>query len=200
MKFKGKIVLIVSVVVIMLTGLTITTFAANASSSNVKGSGWFSSIWNILTEDQKDQLADQANEKLDQGLADGKISQEQYDIAKGAIESGEMPFVGHFFGKGGRGGRGDKMTEEQKAAMDEMKSKWDALTDEQKEAIYGLNDQKTDIDSKIIDKYLEYGIIEAETAESMKNAFESQKENMRENGRMPMGGRGMRSGKPCKSN
>ncbi len=107
------------------------------------------------------------------------------DSRLAAIESGDMQF-----GKNGKGRRG--MNEEQKAQMDAMNEKWDTLTEEQKDVIYDLNDQKTDIDSKIIDKYLEFGVIDADEAATMKENVETRKSTIRENDRMPMGGmRGM---------
>ena len=239
MKRKKLLVIISAVIVVVLAIGTTTALAVSASTG-----GGLSSIWNILTDDQKEQLANEAEEKLTQDLADGKISQDQYDKCIEAINNGEMPFFGRFgrdgfgemtdeqkaklkdelaqklsdgkitqeqydkwieaidngetpfFGKFGRGGRGF-MSEEQRAAMDEMNSKWDALTDEQKAEIYDLNDQKAAIDNKIIDKYLEYGIIDSDKASDMKDALDSQKNDMRSNGRMPMpGGRGMRGGRP----
>jgi len=238
MKGKKKILIIVSIAVIILTIGTTTALAVSANAGN-----GFSSIWNILTDDQKEQLANEAEEKLSKDLADGKISQEQYDKITDAMNNGEMPSFGKFgkdsigemtdeqkaelkdnmakkladgkisqddydkwieaidngempfYKKFGRGGRGF-MSEDKKAAMDEMKSKWDGLTDEQKAEIYDLDNQKAAIDSKLIDKYLEYGIIDSETADSMRESLDSSKDDIRSNGRMPMpGGRGMKGGK-----
>lgn len=185
--------IIVLAVVMLAVGIT-TAFAASDATPNLSESGrssFWASIWNVLTDDQKTQLANEAEEKLGQSLADGTITQEQYDKVLESIDKGEMPFWGKFR-RGGHSG----MKEERKAAMEEMKSKWDALTDAQKAEIYDLNDQKAAIDSQIIDKYVESGIIDAEAAEGMKSVLESQKSDMRTNGRMPMlGGRGMKGGR-----
>lgn len=199
MKKKVRIETIIALVAVMLmVGIT-TAFAASNATSNPSESArssFWTSIWNILTDDQKAQLADEAQEKLGQGIADGTITQEQYDKALEAIDNGEMPFLGKF----GRGGRSE-MKEERRAAMEEMKAKWDTLTDAQKAEIFDLNDQKAAIDSQIIDKYSELGIIDAETAESMKSALESHRSDMRTNGRMPMvGGRGMKGGRISNGN
>lgn len=148
-----------------------------------------SSIWNILTDDQKAQLANDAKAKLKQDLADKKITQEQYDKMITAIDNGEIPRLG-------RGERGDRqMTEEQKAAKDAMKAKWDALTEAQRNEIYGLYDQQSDIQSKMIDKYLEYGLIDTDTASSMKEGMKTERSDMVDNSRMPMLGRGGRGGR-----
>lgn len=189
-KKAGARAIVALMVVMLMVGIT-TAFAAGNAASNPSesaGTSFWTSIWNILTDDQKEQLANEAQEKLGEGLAGGKITQEQYDKAIEAVDKGEMPFLGKF----GRSGRSE-MKEERKAAMDEMKSKWNALTDAQKAVIYDLNDQKAVIDSQIIDKYVEFGIIDAETADGMKSSLESQRSNMRTSGRMPMaGGRGMK--------
>lgn len=191
-KFSIKTI-IALVVVMLLVGIT-TAFAASDTTSNPSEStrsSFWTSIWNILTDNQKTQLADEMEEKLGQDLADGMITQEQYDKVLEAIEKGEMPFVGKFR-RGGHSG----MKEDRRSAMDEMKSRWDALTDAQKAEIFDLNDQKAAIDSQIIDKYVELGIIDAETAESMRSALESQRSDMRTNSRMPIiGGRGMKGGR-----
>jgi len=197
MKTRGRIVLVVSLVAVVLTLSVTTAFAANAESTEKAGAGWWSSIWSVLTDGQKEQLSNEATEKLEQELADGKISQEQYDKAREAIQDGEIPFFGKF-GRGGHGGRGE-WTEEQKAAMEAMQSNWDGiksrwneLTDEQRSEIYDLEDQKSNIDRQIIEKYLEFGVIDRETADSMRDALESRRSDMRENSRMPMpGGRGI---------
>ncbi len=86
-------------------------------------------------------------------------------------------------------------------ASDAMKSKWDTLTNEQKEELYELSDQKSHIDSQIIDKYLEFGVIDSETAATMKQNLETKKSDMRTNGRMPkIGGKGKRGNKTTTSN
>ncbi len=195
-----KIAAIIGAIAILVT-VGVSVFAADDDSDAKNGR---SVIWNILTDDQKAQLAAGAKERLDNALADGKITQEQYDAGIVAIESGERPF----FGKGGfsigRGGRmNGGMSEEQKAEMEALREKagsvqgkWDALTDDQKEEIYKLRDQGTDIQSQIIDKYLEFGVIDEETAAAMKEKCESRNGALRSSGKMPMfggkGGRGQR--------
>jgi len=51
------------------------------------------------------------------------------------------------------------------------------LTDEQKAEIAALEDAKSEIDKQIIDKYAEFGAIDSETADRMKEAVDSRKEN-----------------------
>lgn len=152
----------------------------------------------VFTDEQKAQFVADAKEKLEQALSDGKITQEQYDACIAAIENGEMPFAmnGKGFGfKFGRGADGEQWAnmEDMRSKMDEIMSKWDALTDEQKSEIYGFNDQKAAIDNQIIDKYIEFGIIDSETAASLKENIETYKNDTRTSGKMPgMGGRGGR--------
>lgn len=191
MNKKVRIEKIAVLVLILLAVSIITVFAAgDAASDSEKSerSSFWTSIWDILTDEQKNQLADEAQEKLEQSLEEGRISQEQYDNALDAIDKGEIPY----FSCIRRGGR-MMMKKEHIAATEELRSRWYALTDEQKEGIYDLNDQKAAIDKQIIDEYEKLGIIDAETAQSMRSALESQKNEMRTNGRMPViGNRGMR--------
>lgn len=183
-----KIAAIISAAAIMLT-MCVTAFAADTTASSTNNGR--TAIWSILTDEQKAQLVSDAKAKLAQDLADGKITQAQYDERIAAIDSGEMPF----------GKRGGAISDERKAATDAMKAKWDALTDEQKAEIYSLYDQKVSIESQIVDKYLEFGVIDTDTAATMKQNLETKKSDMRTNGRMPMaGGRGLRGDKAAPSN
>ncbi len=98
------------------------------------------------------------------------------------------------------------LTEEQKAEMelkkaklDEIQNKWANLTDAQKEEIYALKDKASDIEMQIIDKYVQWGIIDSETANEIKTKFAERKIQMRENGGMPMlGGKGGHRKPPIK--
>ena len=94
------------------------------------------------------------------------------------------------------------LTTEQKAAMDEqcqqqmeqrdaVLAKWNALTAAQKNEIYDLKEKASAIDSKIIDKYLEYGIVDQPTADNMKTMMNERNAQMRTDGQFPMiGGKG----------
>jgi len=89
----------------------------------------------------------------------------------------------------------------EKPPLAEANSKWDALTDEQKDEIYGLEDKKAALDKEIVDKYAEFGIIDSETADKAKEAIDERNGKMREDGGMP-GGPGVFGGpgRPgCKS-
>jgi len=92
--------------------------------------------------------------------------------------------------RAGRSQRG--MTDEQRAERDALYAAWEALTDAQKSEIFNLSDQRADITNQIIEKYLELGLIDAETAERLTEINNSQAENARENDRMPVGIRGSR--------
>ena len=172
----------------LLMAMGASAFAAEPATDTTQPETGKSGIWSILTDEQKAQLTSQAKEKLAQELAEGKITQEEYDAKLAAMESGEMPFGG----RGGRGGKG--MSEEQQAAREAMESQWSALTDAQKEEIYGLTDEKAAIESQIIDKYLELGLIDAQTAATMKENITTQSSEMRSGGKMPMLGRGGKMG------
>jgi len=107
---------------------------------------------------------------------------------------------------------GSAITDEQRAEwadrQDQMKSKraemenrmsiqndkWDALTDVQREELYSLQDKTVDAQIAVIDKYLELGVIDADTAQAMKDRLIDGQTNMRENGRMPGFGGGFGKG------
>ncbi|NDL68409.1 DUF2680 domain-containing protein [Anaerotalea alkaliphila] len=81
--------------------------------------------------------------------------------------------------------------EARRAAQEAAQEKWDALTDAQKEEIYALKEEAADSEGKIADKYLEWGLIDEETATQMKERLTERVQDLREDGRMPMlGGRG----------
>ncbi len=90
-----------------------------------------------------------------------------------------------------------ELNDEQKAKMDATQEKWTQLTDAQKEEIYTLKDKAADIDTQIIDKYLEWGLIDQQTADDMKSNITDGKTKMREGSRMPMpfGGKGGKPGR-----
>ncbi|MGL5440689.1 MAG: DUF2680 domain-containing protein [Filifactoraceae bacterium] len=181
------------IVAITLASATMLTTGVVAFADNTKTTlkdNGKSAVWNVLTDDQKTQLATEAKEKLAQELADGKITKEQYDSKITAIDNGEMPLLG----------RKNKMSAEEQAVKDAMKTKWDTLTDAQKNEIYDLYDQKATIDNKIIDKYLDYGLIDSTTATDMKKNIDNRKSDIRTNGKMPgFPGKGMRGDRANKT-
>lgn len=102
-------------------------------------------------------------------------------------------------------GQRQQLTDEQKAQMKEKraemqakvkeeKSKWDALTDEQKAEVYDLKDQAAADQTKLIDKYLELGLIDNDQATKMKDAITNRSQQLRESGKMPMMGLGEGNG------
>lgn len=108
-----------------------------------------------------------------------------------------------------RGPRED-LTDEQKAEMEQrraeieakkeaMNEKWASLTDAQKEEIYALKERSNQIDEQMIDRYLELGLIDEETANQMKECIQEDNANMRTDNKVPMlrgkGGRGFGTGK-----
>ena len=74
------------------------------------------------------------------------------------------------------------LTKEQKA---ELKAKWDALTQEQKEEVYLIYDNCLDSKIQLIDKYIELGIIDSETAARLRDNIEGHRVGMRENSTLP---------------
>ena len=94
--------------------------------------------------------------------------------------------------------KGNNLTDEQRAEMEANReamqkqrtaidTKWNSLTDEQKEAVYGIQDEINKDQIGKIDKLFELGVIDEATRDEMKQNCETRNQNMRENGRMPMG-------------
>ncbi len=89
-----------------------------------------------------------------------------------------------------------KLTKEQKADIEmrkarykEMQEKFDALPQTQKDEIYALKDMAISVESQIIDKYTLFGIIDAQTANEIKQNYEVYRTKLRETGRLPFWGR-----------
>ena len=77
-------------------------------------------------------------------------------------------------------------TKEEKAELEArrlaQKAKWDALTPEQKEELFILKDQTIDAHIAFIEKCAEYGLIEADKAQTIKEKIIESKTHMREKG------------------
>lgn len=88
---------------------------------------------------------------------------------------------------------------EMEAKMTAQKEKWEGLTDEQKSEIYSLKDQIADLEGKVVDKYAEFGIYNAEDVTAQKESISENKAKMRESGEMPMmrGGFGKDGNRIC---
>ena len=108
-------------------------------------------------------------------------------------------------------GRRAGLTEEARAEMEARwetreaaRTKWEALTDEQKEEIYGIEDQIGALRNQIIDRYQQRGVYDEETAAQFKERQTERMTWIREEGAMPMGGgrqgrRGWRNAPPAES-
>ncbi len=98
------------------------------------------------------------------------------------------------------------ITDEQKAKMeadraaikekqDAVKAKWAAMTQAQKDAIYNLLDQQVTVENQLIDQYAANGLLDADTAKTMKDRNTQQAASLRSSGGMP-GGMGIGGGVP----
>jgi hypothetical protein len=89
----------------------------------------------------------------------------------------------------------DAQREEMKAKADASKTKFDSLTDAQKEELYAIKDKAIASEIQLIEKSLSLGVIDAATATEMKERLNEQKTSMREDDRLPLpGGKGMGRG------
>lgn len=141
-------------------------------------------IMDILTDEQKEQLKKAEKEELDAALKDGSITQEQYDAQLKRIENGDAPrrIVGSSGIMQGKGP--DDFCKDQ----EEMKAKWDALTDAQKKELQDLADQRLALELETIEKQVELGLLDRETADTMKEDVTTMHEDMKANGGSGFGG------------
>jgi uncharacterized membrane protein len=120
MLMMKKIAVVASTVMAvgLLAASGVTAFAANTNTTSTLKTN-VSAVTTSLekTKLSFEEIESQMKEKLAQFLADGKITQEQYDQAMSDIAEGKMP---EMFDRG-RGGYGEndstELTEEQKAEM-----------------------------------------------------------------------------------
>ncbi|MBW6410539.1 DUF2680 domain-containing protein [Clostridium weizhouense] len=63
----------------------------------------------------------------------------------------------------------------------DMKEKYSSLTDEQKQEFNTLKDQQKGVESQIVDKYLEFGVIDQDEADNIKTHLTEDKSKMMEN-------------------
>ncbi|MDE5977560.1 MAG: YckD family protein [Turicibacter sp.] len=80
------------------------------------------------------------------------------------------------------------LTEEQKTEMQkqyaEMEEKFNSLTDEQKNEIYDLFDKVNVAKIKILDKYVEFGIMTEEEVEAIEEHMAKKSEEIRSEGKL----------------
>ncbi len=79
--------------------------------------------------------------------------------------------------------QGDAQNEEQRA---QAQSKIEALTDAQREELYALSEETQKINGKIIDKYVEFGVLDEARAEELKARIAEETAEIREEGRLPL--------------
>ena len=202
MKFKKILALLCAAALVGTLGFTVLVSAADSGENDGESvSRWFRFPWggsgieDNLTDEQKAEIEDKVSEI--QSILDSALTDEQ----RAAFES-----------RAGKGAFGfpfsmPELTDEQKAEMEArwadkasrwtaQRENWDALTDEMREELYSLQDKTVEAQIAVIEKYLELGVIDEETAKNMIDRLNEGQSVMRESGRMPMmGGRGMRGGK-----
>ncbi len=83
-----------------------------------------------------------------------------------------------------------KLTDEQKADLnrrfERMEQSWRALSDGQREQIYKMQDKAIDANIKVIEKYIEYGVILPETGKELIEMLKQEKIDIRNDNRIPI--------------
>jgi len=108
-----KFVAVIGVSVLVIGGLSAALLVTNIASASDRGRernrDRSHQIRVELTEEQRADRIEQAKEKLEQRLADEKITQEEFDEKMAALESGEYPANSrNKRGGGNKGHRGNK--------------------------------------------------------------------------------------------
>jgi len=112
-KRNVKFVVTIGVSFLIIAGLTTALIVTNVGGGRGHGRDhgreWSRETMQVeMTEEQIAQRTERARERLEQKLADGSITQEEYDERLAAIESGEYPVSGRERGsrRGGGSGKG----------------------------------------------------------------------------------------------
>ena len=125
LKRNVKFVVVIGVSVLVIAGLSTALLVNNVAMAGGRGRDRDRGAARMeLTEEQIAERAEHMRERLDQRLADGRITQEDYDERLAAIESGEFPMSGRRSRDRGEGRERPELTEEQKAErIAQMKEK-----------------------------------------------------------------------------
>lgn len=188
--------------VAIITGVGTKVFATTQTQENsqIESSSTMKKIDKTsLTDAQKSELktirssiAEVRNKIVDKYLELGVISEDVANNMKEKLSTKDNKKPSELT---------EKQREEMKAQMDAMKEKWNSLSEAQKEEIYKLKDNIIDVEGKVIDKYVEWGLVDKTTSENMKEKMAERKTKMREDGVMPGIGMGRNHGeKGCKNN
>ena len=184
MKIKKVLILICASALVCALGFTV--LAAATENGADTGEESENSFWGFrmpwfgknadsnLTDEQKTEIENKMSEI--QSIIDSTLTDEQK--AERTEKQEQMK---------------SKRTEMENR-MSLQKEQWDGLTAEQKEELYSLQDKTIEAQIAVIDKYLELGVIDEETAQSMKDRLVEGNTYMRENDGMPGLGRGHRGG------
>ena len=70
--------------------------------------------------------------------------------------------------------------------MKEIRNKWDKLSEKQKNEVYALFEEKCASDAKILDKYVEFGLIDKPEADKIKERSAQRTEELKKSGKMPL--------------
>ena len=184
----------------LIGAVSLTAYAAAVGANfNGEESGGFRFPWHgkysaNLTDEQKSEIEGKMADI--QSILDSALTDEQkaeFAEKREKMESKWAEKGGHWNGKESENCENwEAKRGEMKERMQFQKDKWKGLTDEQKEELYSLQDKSADAQIAIIDKYLELGVIDEETAQSMKDRLTEGKTFMRENGGMPGFGGGFK--------
>lgn len=199
---KGKKILSVICAVAIIGGVGTKVFAATSTEESCKieascnkGKIDTTSLTDVQKseiETIKSSIVEAENTIINKYLELDIVSEETANNMKERISTKEVKKPNELT---------EAQREEMKAQMDAMKEKWDSLSETQKEEVYKLKDNIIDTESKIIDKYVEWGIVDKSTSEEIKEKMTERKAMMREDGNMPGPGIGKKPrGKGCKNN
>lgn len=132
-------------------------------------------MWSILTQEQKTSVLSGIKLQITQELADGLITQTQYDTMITSINNGQMP---------------ERTFKNDKEDIEQQNEKWTLLTDTQKQEVYKIYNENIQTQIEMIDKYVELGVMDTAEAQIMKSNLQEKQSNTITSGNMPMFGKG----------
>ena len=74
---------------------------------------------------------------------------------------------------------GDKTDHKGKSHYGKIAEKWSALNDKQRSEVYAIYDEQVKLRIKMVDKYAELGLIDSETAKTMKGKITARSEEVK---------------------
>ncbi len=78
------------------------------------------------------------------------------------------------------------------APQDDVQKRWETLSDQEKNQVYEIMEERAKTESALLEKYAQLGLIDEEKAEELQKHIEKRMEEMKKEGVFPGAGKGPR--------